>query len=443
MRIQLSEHFTYPKLIRFVLPSVVMMIFTSIYSVVDGLFVSNFVGKTPFAAVNLIMPLLMAIGSLGFMIGAGGTAIVARTLGEGHEERAKRYFSLLVYVTAIGGAVLAAVGQLLLPQISALLGAEGAMLKDCVLYGRIILCAMPFFMLQNVFQSFFVTAEKAQLGLFVTVAAGLTNMALDALFVAVLPWGLAGAALATTFSQVIGGIVPVFYFMRKNDSLLRLTRTQLYGRILLKACTNGSSELMSNISASVVTMLYNHQLLRLAGEDGIAAYGVMMYVSFIFAAIFIGYAVGGAPVISYHFGAGNTAELKNLFRKSMVLVSATGAVMTLSAIAASAPLSGIFVGYDPALYDMTVHGFRVIAFAFLFSGVNIFGSAFFTALNNGAVSAAISFLRTLLFQSASVLILPLLWGLNGVWAAVIAAELFALMITVSFLIAKRKKYQYI
>lgn len=443
MRIQLSDHFTYGRLIRFTLPSIVMMIFTSIYSVVDGLFVSNFVGKTPFAAINLIMPILIVLGALGFMVGTGGSAIVAKTLGEGDAARANRYFSMLVYTTVIGGAVLAALGELCLRPVSALLGAQGEMLESCVLYGRIILLALPAFMLQNVFQSFMVTAEKSRLGLGVTVAAGLTNMVLDFVFIVPLQWGLAGAAVATAISQTVGGVVPLLYFARPNNSLLRLTRARPDGRILLRTCANGSSELMSNISASVVTMLYNFQLMRLAGEDGIAAYGVVMYVNFIFAAVFIGYSIGAAPVVGYHYGAQNHAELKNLFRRSLTLVATSGVVMTVLAELLAQPLTQVFVGYDAGLYALTVRGFMLYSISFLLSGVNIFGSAFFTALNNGGVSAAIAFLRTLVFQVVVVLLLPALIGLDGIWLAIVAAELLALAVTLFFFVIKRGQYHYV
>lgn len=442
MRIQLSEHFTYAKLLRFTLPSIVMMIFTSIYSVVDGMFVSNFVGKTPFAAVNLIWPVLMLLGSLGFMVGTGGCAIVAKTMGEGKSDLANQYFSLLVCASAVGGAAVSALGLLLIRPIAAALGAEGAMLEDCVLYARIILLANPFFILQNVFQSFFVTAEKPKLGLYITVGAGLTNIVLDALLVAVFPLGLAGAAIATALSETVGGLVPVLYFARRNDSLLRLTRPRFYGWVLVKTCTNGSSELMSNLSSSVVNILYNFQLMRLAGEDGVAAYGAVMYVSFIFAAIFIGYAIGSAPVVSYHYGAGHGEELHSLLRKSGVLTALAGAAMAVLAALVSAPLAKLFVGYDQALYQLTVRGFRLYALSYLLSGFNIFGSAFFTALNNGLASAAISFLRTLVFQCASVLLLPLVLGIDGIWLAISAAELAALAVTEGLLAANRRTYRY-
>ena len=443
MRIQLSDHFTAAKLLRFVLPSIAMMIFTSIYGVVDGLFVSNFVGKTPFAALNLIMPFLMGLGALGFMIGTGGSALIARTLGEGDRERANRYFSMLIAVTVISGLALTALGLVFLRPIAAAMGATDALMEDCVLYGRILLTFQTAFMLQNVFQSFFALAEKPKMGLWMTVAAGMTNIVLDALFVAVFRWGLAGAAAATVLSQVVGGVVPLFYFARPNSSLLRLVKPRFDGRALGKVCLNGSSELLTNLSASLVSVLYNFQLMKLAGEDGVAAYGVLMYVNFIFLAIFFGYAIGGAPLISYHYGAGNRPELQNLFRKSLLLTAGCGLALTLLAEALSGPLSRVFVGYDAALYEMTRHGFRLYALSFLAAGLNVFGSAFFTALNDGPVSAVISFLRTLVFQVAVVLVLPVLFGIDGIWLAVPVAELLALAVTTGFLVGKRKKYHYV
>lgn len=444
MQISLSDHFTYRKLFKFVFPSIVMMIFTSIYSVVDGLFVSNFVGKTPFAAINLIMPLFIIMGAFGFMIGTGGTAIVAKTLGEGHGEKANKYFSFLIYATVIGGVVTSVLGLIFLRPVSILLGAEGEMLECCVRYGRIVILAMPFFMLQNVFQSFFVTAEKPKLGLLVVVIAGVTNMVLDALLVAVVPLGLEGAAIATSISQFVGGVIPIIYFARKNSSTLKLTRSSFYGHVLLKTCTNGSSELMSNISASVVTILFNYQLMRFAGEDGVAAYGVVMYFSFIFVAIFIGYAIGSSPIISYNFGADNKKEMHNVFKKSALFNGAAGIIMFVLSFVLAETASEIFVGYDRALCDITVRGFKIYAFSFIFTGINIYGSALFTALNNGVISAVISFFRTFVFQCAGVLILPELFsaGLDGVWFSIVVAELLALALTLFFVVTKRKKYGY-
>ncbi len=441
-RIRLSDHFSYSRMLRFVFPSVMMMIFTSIYSIVDGFFVSNFVNKTAFAAVNLMMPLLMVLGAFGFMIGTGGCAVVAKTFGLGEKRLANRYFSFLVYVTVVMGIVLSALGISFAEPVARLFGAEGQMLSDCVVYCRLVLLGLPFFMLQNVFQSFFITAEKPKLGLFVIVAAGVTNMVLDALLVAVFPLGISGAALATAISQLVGGVIPLVYFGMKNKSTLRLGRTAMYGRMLGAVCINGSSELMSNISASIVTILYNYQLMKFAGENGVAAYGAIMYVSFIFAAIFIGFAMGISPVVSFHYGAGGKDELKSLFKKSLRIILITSVIMTVSSILLSAPLSELFVGYDRELYGITVRGFVIFSFAFLFMGIGIFGSAFFTALNNGGISALISFLRTLVFQSISVIVLPIFFELDGIWFSIIVGELLSLTVTIICLVALRKKYEY-
>lgn len=442
MRIQLSEHFTYGKLLRFTFPSIIMMIFTSIYSVVDGIFVSNFAGKTPFAAINLIMPLLIVTGAPGFMVGTGGSAIVAKTMGQGKPELAKRYFSFLVCAAAVGGAAVGWLGAVFARPIASALGAKGEILEYCVVYARIILAANPFFILQNVFQSFFVTAEKPKLGLYITVGAGLTNIVLDALLVGVLHWGVAGAAIATILSQAVGGLTPIVYFLRENDSLLRLIRPRFDGGVLWRTCTNGSSELMSNISGSIVAMLYNFQLLRLAGEDGVAAYGAIMYVNFIFLAIFIGYAIGSAPVVSYHYGAGHSEELHSLLVKSAVLTEGVGMAMMVLAFLASGPLAKIFVGYDRDLYELTVQGFHLYAVSYLLCGCNIFGSSFFTALNNGLASALISFLRTMVFQCAAVLILPVFLEVDGIWLAVTVAETLTLLVTLALLARYRKVYRY-
>ncbi len=442
MKIQLSDHFDYRKLLRFTLPSIVMMIFTSIYGVVDGFFVSNFVGKTPFAAVNFIMPFLMILGAVGFMFGTGGSALIAITMGTGDKERANRLFSLFVYVSAVCGVVIGVLGIVLIRPVAALLGAEGVLLDNCVLYGRVILIALPAFILQYEFQSFFITAEKPQLGLAVTVAAGMTNIILDGLFVGFLRWGLAGAAAATAFSQAVGGIIPLVYFSRPNTSLLRLTGTRFDGRALLKVCINGSSELMANISMSVVGMLYNLQLMKYAGEDGVAAYGVLMYVSMIFFAAFIGYSVGAAPVVSYHYGAGNQEELKGLLKRSLVLIGVFSVGMLGLGEGLARPLSLIFVGYDVELLELTLKGFFVYSFSFLLAGIAVYGSSFFTALGNGLVSALISFLRTLVFQVAAVLLFPLVWGIDGIWISIVAAEMMAAVVTIMFLAGMRGKYHY-
>lgn len=442
MKIQLSDHFTYGKLLRFTFPSVVMMVFTSVYGVVDGLFVSNVAGKTAFAAVNFIMPFLMMLGTAGFMFGTGGSALVAKTLGERKPEQANRIFSLLTYAALAVGVALAGLGQGILRPVARVMGAEGQLLEDCVRYGRIIILANPAFVLQMAFQSFFITAEKPGLGLWMTVISGVANMVLDALFVMVFRWGIEGAAAATAVSQLIGGVAPLWYFGRKNTSLLRLGRTHFDGKALLQTCTNGSSELMSNISMNLVGMLYNIQLMAYAGENGVAAYGVLMYVNFVFLAIFIGYSIGSAPVISFHYGADNRKELRNLLKKSFMVIGLSSLAMLALGLALGRPLSRIFVSYDEVLFEMTVRGFRIFSFSFLFAGLAIFGSSFFTALNNGLVSAVISFLRTLVFQIGAVFLLPLVWQLDGIWLSVVVAEFAAAALSLAFMAGRKKKYGY-
>ncbi|CUO54615.1 MATE family efflux transporter [Intestinibacter bartlettii] len=443
MTIQLSEHFTYKKIFRFALPSIVMMVFTSIYGVVDGTFVSNFVGKTPFAAVNLVWPFLMILGAFGFMIGTGGSALVAKTLGENKKEDANRYFTMLIILVVILGILLTIFGLIVVRPLSHALGARGQMLEDCVTYGRTLMIFNTAFMLQSVFQSLFITAEKPRLGLIMTVAAGLTNMVLDALFIAVFKWGLVGAALASGLSQCIGGILPLIYFLSsKNDTPLKFVKTKMEGKVLLKACVNGASELMTTVSSSLVSMLYNFQLMRLAGQNGIAAYGAVMYVEFAFIAVFIGYSIGTAPIVSYHYGSENHNEVKNMLQKSFKIMSVLGITMMVLAQILASPLAKVFVGYDKKLFDMTVHGFRLFSFYFILAGINIYASSFFTALNNGMISAIISFSRTLGFETLAVIILPIFLQLDGVWLAITVAEICAFVISISFLIAKKEKYHY-
>lgn len=442
-KIQLSDHFTYGKLLRFTLPSIVMMVFTSIYSVVDGFFISNFAGKTAFAALNLIWPFLMILGGMGFMIGTGGTALVSRYLGAGQEERARRYFSMLVEFTAVLGLILTAIGLIFMEPIARFLGATEEMIPDCVLYGRIVIAFNVAFMFQNVFQSFLVAAEKPRLGLVATVSAGVTNMVLDALLVGVFRCGLAGAALATGLSQTVGAVIPMAFFLnRENGSALHFSFTPMEAHPLLQACGNGASELMSNISGSIAAMVYNFQLLKFLGEDGVSAYGVIMYVGFIFVAIFVGYSIGSAPIISFHFGAENREELKNMFRKSYLLMAVWGIAMALAAYLLAGPLAKLFVGYDRQLCELTVHAMQLHCLAFLFTGANIFTSSLFTALNDGTVSAAVSFARSMVLQIATVLLLPGLMGPDGLWLAALATDTCALVIDICVLGGNRKKYGY-
>lgn len=440
--IQLSDHFTYGKLLRFTLPSIAMMIFTSIYSVVDGFFISNYAGKTAFAAVNLVFPALMILGTVGFMIGTGGSALVGKTLGEGDKKKASELFSLFIVTAFVLGIVISVVGFIFLRQLAKLLGADDSMIDYCVTYGRIIIVANPFFILQMMFQSFFITAEKPKLGLISTVSAGCANMVLDFLLVGVFGMGVTGAALATAASQVAGGVIPLVYFLRPNTSLLKFTKFKFDFEAIIKACSNGISELLSQVSMSVVGILYNYQLMKYGGENAVAAYGVLMYVSMIFSACFIGYVVGTAPVVSFNYGAENHEELRNLRKKSINLIVGCGFAMVALSWILSTPLSKIFAGYDAELLEMTIAAFKIYSFAFLFMGMAIYGSSFFTALNNGLISAIISVCRTVVFQVGTILILPLFLGVEGIWYSIVVAEFLAMIVSVSLIVAKRKKYGY-
>ena len=443
MRIQLSDHFTYGRIFRFVMPPICMMLFTSVYGIVDGLFVSNFVGKTPFAAINLIMPYLMTLCAFGYMFGAGGSAIIGKTLGEQKPDKANEYFSMLVYVAIALGIGLTIIGIAFMRPVAMFFGAEGELLEDCVLYGNISMISMTPYLLMSMFESLFITAEKPKLGFWVNVIAGSIHILLDAVFIIGFHWGLLGAATATVISEFFGGSIPLFYFFRRNDSLLRLGKTHFYGRVLGKTCVNGLSEMASTLSVSFVSMLFNFQLMRLTGENGVAAYGVMMYVNFIFMAVFFGYSMGIAPVISYHFGAKNHAELKNLFTKSIRIMALADFALTALALIISVPICKLFVGYDPALYALTLHGYIIVAFSFLMIGYTYFGSYFFTALNNGVVSAIISLLRLFVFRSAAVLTLPIFFGTDGVWLSMVSAELLSTIIVTLFLYAYKDRYHYL
>ena len=442
MNIQLSDHFTYGKLLRFALPSIVMMVFTSIYGVVDGIFVSNFAGKTPFAAINLIMPYIMVFGTVGFMVGTGGTALISKTLGMGDRKKANEIFSMLVWFCIFSGIGVSVLSMVLLRPAAIVVGAEGEILEDCISYGMIVLPATTAYILQFAFQSFCVTAEKSNLSLTMMVVAGVCNIILDALFVAVFRWGLEGAAAATAIAQTVGAVIPLIYFLRPNQSLLRLGKFHFDGKALWRTCTNGVSELINNLSLSLVSMLYNLQLIRYAGENGIAAYGVIMYVNFVFVSMFIGFAISTAPLIGFNYGADNRAELKNILVKSLTIIALSSAVMTAVALLLADPLSAVFVSYDQELLKMTIRAFMIYSLSYLLCGFNIFGSSLFTALNNGLISALISFVRTLVCQTGAVMLLPLVFDLDGIWLAIVAAELSALMLTAVFTVKYRKRYHY-
>ena len=443
MKIQLTDHFDYRRLLRFSLPTIIMIICTSIYCIVDGFFVSNVVGKTAFASINLIMPVLIGVGSIGLMFGTGGSAMIAKLMGQKKQEEAQSCFSMLVYMAIIIGIFVSFIGFIFTRPIAAIFGAKGEMLEYCVTYGHILFCSMPAYILQYMFQSLFVTAEKPKLALKVNILAGIINILLDALFIVVFQWGVAGAAIATALGEIAGGLIPLIYFARKNGSLLRLTKMKFNGSMFMQACINGSSEMVTNLSSSIVNMLYNYQLMRLAGNDGISAYGIIMYINIIFVAVYIGYSLGSSPIVSYNYGAENHSELKNLFHRSLRILSSAGIIQFVAAEILAIPLIMIFASYDKALLDLTVYGFRIYSLSFLVMGFNIWGSSFFTALNDGTVSATISFLRTLVFQVILLLFLPAVWGLDGILLSNIISELSAFTVTVIFLYTKRKKYQYV
>ncbi|MEE8826522.1 MAG: MATE family efflux transporter [Eubacteriales bacterium] len=441
-RIQLSDHFTYRRLIRFTLPSILMMIFTSIYGVVDGFFVSNYVGTTPFASLNLIMPFIMLFAAIGFMLGSGGSALTALTLGKGDPERANEIFSLVIYTCIVLATICAVVGFITVPKVAVLLGASDTMLPYCVTYARVSMLGLPAYMLQNCFQTFLITAERPRMGLVVTVLAGVTNMILDALFMGVFHWGIGSAAAASIIGEYIGALIPMIFFFTPNRSRLRLTKTHFYGKALIKVMTNGSSEFLSNVSMSIVNMLYNWQLIRLAGENGVSAYGIIMYTNLIFSGVFFGYSIGMSPIAGFDLGAKNDQELRNVFSRSIKMIAAAAILMAAVAISAAGPLASIFARKSPELLAMTTKAIRLYSLSYLIMGFNIFGSAFFTAMNNGAISALISFLRTLVFQVASLLVLPVLLGLNGIWLSIVVAEGLAFIVTLTCLIRYRGVYHY-
>lgn len=443
MEIKLSEHFTFVKLLRFTAPSILMMIFTSIYSIVDGLFVSNYVGATPFAAINIVFPFLMILAAVGFMFSTGGSALIAKTLGEKNRFMANQIFSMLVYVGIVFGAIVSVLALLVIEPVLAMFGVDGELMFQSLIYARILLPFIPVFMLQFMFQSFMITAERPKLGMIITVSAGLTNAVLDALFIVYFQWGVAGAAWASVIGQIVGGGLPLLYFACPNRSSLRLVKTKFYANALVKSCTNGLSEFLGQISMSVVGILYNYQLLRIAGEDGVVAFGVISYVNFIFLSVFIGYSIGSNPIVSYHYGAQNKKELQSLLRKNMVFIGWAAIILTILAELSARMLAEIFVGFDETLLNMTTFGFRIYAISFLLAGFNIYASAFFTALNNGVVSAIISVVRTLVCECGCVMILPIFFGLNGIWSSIIVAEIIALSVSVTLIYKFRNRYGYL
>lgn len=443
MNIQLSDHFDYKRLIIFTVPSMMMMILSSIYGMVDGYFVSNFVGKNALAAINLIMPFPMICSAIGMMLGSGGAALIARTLGRKQNERANRIFSLVITVSTLIALVSAILGAIFIPEISVLLGANEAILDECVVYGRIFMFSLVPFALQSIFDVLLVTAERPRLGLVFTICAGLTNIVLDLLLLGYFHLGIEGAAWATFFSSLVGGVGPLLYFLLPNKSMLRLASKPIWdGRVLQKICWNGSSEMISSISGSVCAILYNLQLMSLMGEDGVAAYGVIMYVDFIFISLLGGYMMGLENIVAYHHGAENHEEVKSLRQKSLKFVAIMGLLMFVAAELSAGALANFFVGYDQALTELATHAFRLYASAFLVMGFNSFASSFFTALGNGSISATISFCHTFVFEILAVLLLPLCLGADGIWLSLLVAECCCLLVSWFFFKRNQKRYQY-
>ena len=439
--ISYQEHFTFKKILLFTFPSIIMMIFTSIYGMIDGLFLSNFVGKTAFTAVNFILPFLLVLNGFGFMFGSGGSALIAKKLGEGENDIANEMFTSLTIVSLLFGILIAGFGYLLIEPIALLLGASGNLLEDCLLYGRIYLIGIPLNIVQYEFQNLFITAKKPNLGLISTIISGVLNIILDAIFIAGLQLGLVGAAVATVISISLGGLIPIFYFLRTHkECLLRFKKTKIRFKDLPKICSNGLSELLNNISMSIVSMIYNAQLIRYAGENGVAAYGILMYINFLFMSIYIGYSIGISPVISYNYGARKGDEINSLLKKSLVIILTCSILMVIISETSSLFVSNLFASYDEQLLNLTRRGFFIFSFCFLFSGFGMFSTSFFTALNNGVISAVISVLRTLVFQLIFVFVLPLFMGVEGIWLSVVLSEALSACIGIIFILVKKKKY---
>lgn len=442
-QISISDKFTFGRLLRFAAPSIIMVIFTSLYGIVDGLFVSNFAGDDAFAAINLFMPLFYILGSAGFLLGSGGCAFIAKLFGEQREGEARRHFTGLTLLATGTGALFTCVITPFMPQIATLLGADENTHAYCVTYGYIMLGGLVPFLLQSYFQYFFAVADRPKTGLIITVAAGMTNVIGDFLLIFVFDLGVIGAAVATIVGAAVGGIIPLVYFLIKRDGRLFLSKPSFKPRDMGAVCVNGSSEMVTNISVSTVSVIYNLQLLKYIGDNsGVIAYGVIMYVSFIFIGCFLGFSVGTAPIIGYNYGAQNTDELKNVFKKSMLFYVIAAVVMTVLSEALATPLAYIFVGHDKKLLELSAHALRLFSFSFLISGFNIYASALFTALNNGVLSAVISISRTLVLQIGAVFIMPLIFDIDGIWSATIAAELLTFAVSAIIVLAQRKKYMY-
>ena len=446
--IHLSDHFTYKKILRFTIYPILMMLITSIYWIVDGFFISNYVGPSAFAGVNLIFPVVMIVACIGFMFGSGGAALVSKKLGEGDSDGANKTFSLITYVTLGTGLILSLIFFFLVRPIAMgfasinQVEASEAMIDSAEVYGRIMVGGVFLYIMQGYFHSFFSVNEKSSLGFLFTLISGLTNMLLDYLLIGVFRAGVVGAACASLSGMFISAVGPFLYFRFGKNNLIKLGKPRWNLNEITQSIANGSSEFVSNVSGSIVTIVFNVQLLKYIGEVGVSAYGIIGYVCFVFFAIFIGYSIGIAPVIGYNYGAKNPVELTNVLRKSFVIISVSGVAMTLLSAGLADPITRIFSAGVGELHTLGVRAMRIFSICYLMAGFSMFGSSFFTALNNGLISALISFCRTLVFQLGSVFVLPLIVGVDGIWFSIIVAEFLSMVMTIIFISARRRKYGY-
>ena len=419
-----------------------MMLFTSMYGVVDGLYLSHFSGKEAFAAITLIIPLPLLIGAWAYMIGAGGSAVIAKAIASDRQKDANEYFSFLVLISVLGSILLAGIGEIFLEPCAKLLGANDEMLPFCMTYGRILIAAVPLYVLQNVFQSFLTVAEHPKIGLAINLVSAFLNMALNFVFIRITNEVVTAVALATVVSQFVGGITPFVFFVRSKSTTLRFGRPHMPMSLLGPVFANGVSEFVSEIFHPLASVMYNYKLMELTGLNGVAAYGVLMNVGFLFGSVFLGFAVGSAPLFTYKYEREDHDELHSLFIKSTISVVLMGFLLYGVACMIEGPFAAEFFGGDELLITMTEEAFALHSLSYMVMGLAVFASAFFTAIHDSRVSFLISFLRTLLFEVLAILLLPMLFDLNGVWAASLTSEVLTLLVTVGLLISKKEKYQY-
>lgn len=423
----INQDITPAGLLKFAAPSIVMMVFMSLYTIVDGIFVSRFLGSNALSSLNIVYPVISVAIALSTMLGTGGSAIISKYLGEGKNERAREALTQFVVLTLLLSFVLLILSEMFLTPISRLLGASDVLLADCRLYLGASMLFAPACMLQAVFQSFLVTAGRPGLGLLLMTGAGICNMILDYVLIVPCQMGIAGAALATGIGQCIPAVCGLCFFLFTRQDL-RFCRFTFSAKEILDACYNGSSEMVSQLSNAVITFLFNIVMMSLAGEHGVAAITILLYGQFLFNAVYLGFSIGISPVIGFQYGAGDRTKLRKIYRISFLSVAISSVVIVAAAICFSPTIVAIFTK-DQRTFELASVGFRLFAVNFLFSGINITSSGFFTALSNGKVSALISFSRTLVFIVISLLILPRILGITGAWIAIPVAEFLTLLIS--------------